>query len=590
MKSLMRMMLLLPAALVLSSCRDVFDTQPLDRISERDVWRQEATLRSYLTDTYARFPWGGPGDFAGAGGEAQGTTPNPTQNSDDPAYWGLGTTWQLIRDLSVFIQSVDDAPISAAARNQMKGEAKVLRAMVYFEKQKRYGGVPVVDIPLDPFNLGAIDQRYLSRAAEEQVADFIDRELAEAAELLSTDHTRRGQINRWTAHAFKARANLWAATVAKFPSPLAGAGTVIGIPAGRAEDFYRKASAAADIVINSGRYSLYTADLPNHAENYRRLFITNSNPEVILERYFDGVNLQTNYTGTNTFQAWSSGFGGSNVSYDFLLRFEDLDGGFTEPRFFDAQGRPILYPDGIQPWMHKDPRARVMTWFQGERYGGRALEIWEGIDPSPVGTVNPAAVMTNPVGTYQGVRLAGRESRLTDGASRTFSGLHYKKYIEDGTAGAQFDNTNQFNSWKALRLAEMYLVKAEAEFELGNTGPASQALNITRQRAGMPPVEQVGGITRERVRTERTSELAFEGHRYWDLRRWRTAGQLDGLQDRGLRAILHFAEGKYYFLPSTSVATGRQGSTRTFQPHHYYNPMTSARRETNPQLVETPGY
>jgi starch-binding outer membrane protein, SusD/RagB family len=241
--------------------------------------------------------------------------------------------------------------------------------------------------------------------------------------------------------------------------------------------------------------------------------------------------------------------------------------------------------------MHKDPRARAMTWFQGEHYGGRALEIWEGIDPSPAGTVNPAAIVTDPTTTFEGVRMAGLDSRLTDGHMRSFSGLHFKKYIEDGVAGGQFDPSNQFNSWKALRLAEMYLVKAEAEFELGNLGPAAQALNMTRERAGLPPVEDVGGITRDRVRTERLAELPFEGHRYWDLRRWRIADEfLDGRQDRGLRTIRHHAEGKFYFLPSTSVATGMQGASRSFQPQHYYNPMTVGRIEANPLLEETPGY
>ena len=132
----------------------------------------------------------------------------------------------------------------------------------------------------------------------------------------------------------------------------------------------------------------------------------------------------------------------------------------------------------------------------------------------------------------------------------------------------------------------MYLTKAEAEFELGHLDVAATALNATRERAGISSVT-ASTITLDKVRTERRSELAFEeGNRYWDLRRWRIASDvLNAHRFQGLRIIFHYPTGKYYFLPMNC-----EGFSRTFNPEHYYNPITTGRISNNPDLVENPLY
>lgn len=590
-----RRIALLPVLVFLGSCADPFGTQVLDRVQSEDLWREEILVRNYLSDLYTRFPWSGfpNAEAAGAGwtGEIRGNTPNPTSTDDEE---GGYFDYEYIRDLNVFLQEIEQAQVPEATREQMKGEVKTIRAAVYWEMQRRYGGVPLVDVVLDPFDIEGIDESYLRRATEEEIADFIDRELAEAVELLPEDHSSTGQINRWTAYAYKAHANLWSASVASFPAPLANQSDLIGIPADRADEFYEKAAAAAGAVINSGRFSLYDRHLPDHVENYRRIFLDDAaNPEVIFERHYDGINVPGDYTTTNIFVSFASGPGGSHVNYTRLLEFEDLDGAFTDPAF----GPDHRYDDGVEPWLHKDPRVRALTWFQGEHYGGRPLEIWEGIDPSPAGTADPTALRSDPTpGTRYpdsgGVLEVGRDSRRILSEQVTLSGLHLKKYIQDletiGEPWAREEDKNQIQ----IRLAEMYLVKAEAELELGNLIAAAEALNMTRERAGLPPVEEVGGISRDRVRTEFVSELAMEGgHRYWNYRRWRTAeDQLNNRLFCGLRTIYHYEEDAYYFLPSTTTAEGCEPSTRQFLPQHYYNPMTNERRANNPLLEENPGY
>ncbi|MEX2514384.1 MAG: RagB/SusD family nutrient uptake outer membrane protein, partial [Cyclobacteriaceae bacterium] len=176
-----------------------------------------------------------------------------------------------------------------------------------------------------------------------------------------------------------------------------------------------------------------------------------------------------------------------------------------------------------------------------------------------------------------------KDSRmLTSDEKGTNSGFIIKKYIEDEPYVAGGLSTTD---WIALRLAEMYLTRAEAEFELGNHQEAADALNATRERAGISLVD-AGTITMDRIRNERKVELSYEQHRWWDLKRWRLSEELlNGSVFSGLRIIYHFASDKYYFLPIEAEVRGR-----IFRPEHYYNPITDDRINNNADLVENPMY
>ena len=135
--------------------------------------------------------------------------------------------------------------------------------------------------------------------------------------------------------------------------------------------------------------------------------------------------------------------------------------------------------------------------------------------------------------------------------------------------------------WIDFRLGEIYLNLAEAAFELGNTAEALDAVNTIRTRAGVPVL---GEITRDAIRHERQVELAFEGHRYWDCRRWRIA--VDKFSNDNRYAVIRrdFVTLKYRVdvLPFTTP--------NLFLSKNYYLPITPARIGSNPKLVENPGY
>jgi len=109
---------------------------------------------------------------------------------------------------------------------------------------------------------------------------------------------------------------------------------------------------------------------------------------------------------------------------------------------------------------------------------------------------------------------------------------------------------------------------------------------MTRERAGISLVDETT-ITLDHIRKERSVEFAWEGFRWWDLRRWRTAESIlqRDIPVQGLRIILHYETGKFYFLPLDA-----ESYTRIFKPEHYYNPITEQRIENNHNLVENPLY
>src|SRR5690606_21130106 len=112
-------------------------------------------------------------------------------------YWD----YAFIRDCNVFLENAAASGIDAAVKTQLEGEVRFIRAYSYFEMMKRYGGVPLVDVVIDPFS--PIDEKYTVRAPEEAIADFIDRELTTAIGQLTDGPTPKGRINKWTAYALQ---------------------------------------------------------------------------------------------------------------------------------------------------------------------------------------------------------------------------------------------------------------------------------------------------------------------------------------------------------------------------------------------------
>ena len=163
------------------------------------------------------------------------------------------------------------------------------------------------------------------------------------------------------------------------------------------------------------------------------------------------------------------------------------------------------------------------------------------------------------------------------------TGFYTKKFSDESITNIVGNYSEA--PWPIFRLAEMYLNKAEAAMELGKSGEAEAALNEVRRRADIR--ELSGEVTLERIRNERRVELAYENHRHWDLKRWRTAHiVLADFPTNALYPWFVWGENKYIF------TTGKAPKpNKVFQTRNYYVKIKDDDMSSNPMLgPNNPGF
>lgn len=565
------------------SCEDVLNRPPLDKISDSDVWQDESLMKGYVIDLYSRFPSFAFIDYfyysdegTGSSGNSNAVTMGTMSKSNVPSniqYWD----YEYIRDINVFLENAQNAPISEDVKNQLLGEATAMRAAAYFEMAKRYGGVPLVTFVIDPY--GEIKDEWKLRKKEVEIYDFVDAEFTKAVQLLGkkVSKTPTARINKWTALALQARANLWAASIAKYGKVQIDG--IVGVPAERANEFYKKAADAAAEVINNGPYTLYKGKT-DKAQNYQYIFIDEGNSEIMFAQEYNGVVVKHDWDHWKAPARFASGQGSRcNPLLDLILKYENTDGSTIDyTQLFNDKN---LFKSGWDIFKDKDPRCYATILFQSAPFVNDIIQTYEGIDTGKV--ANVANIVNNPSLSYQGVKQVGVDSRLVVGDDKTTnSGFLVRKWCDEPKLPVPASQSQI--DWPIMRLAELYLTKAEAELHLNNKAAAVTALNATRQRAGISVVDETT-ISLQKIQTEWMAEFAFENKRYWDLIRWRIADQVLNHQFEGLKIIWHKSSNQYYFLPLKAEA-----SNRVFRQEHYYLPMTNTMINNNPLLVQNPLY
>lgn len=587
MKKTLKILGIVALISVLFSCEeDILNRKPLDRISDDDVWESESLLEGYVIDLYSRMPhnaWNREWVYTDEGttsGSNENAMTRGTMDKDNTEgaleYWD----YQNIRACNVFLEKIAGTPISDELKAKLEGEVRALRAFAYYEMVKRYGGVPLVTTVIDPY--GEIAPEDQMRAKEEDVWDFIDSEYEAAILLLeeTDDPTPTARINKWTALGLKARADLYAASIAKYGTvQLEG---LVGIPASRANEFYQKALSAASEVINSKLYSLYNkqSDL---SKNYQYIFLDEGNNEMIFTKEYNGIEVAHDWDYWMAPNNYCSGQGSRcNPGLELILSYENIDG--SEEDYTQYFNKDHLYTDALELFERKDPRLFATVLLQGSLFSSDnyVMQFYDGIDTGLVAG-NPVNVVSSPTLQYKGYPQIGLDSRMTIGDDRnTNSGLLVRKFLDEPKLPIPA-STSQVD-WPILRLAEVYLTVAEAAFELGQITKAVEALNKVRERAGISLVDE-STISMQKIQNEWLVEFAFENKRFWNLRRWRIAESVLNTQIKGLSTIWHFASNKYYFL-----VINAESFNRSFLSKHYYNPISTARKNNNPLLVQNPLY
>jgi hypothetical protein len=196
-------------------------------------------------------------------------------------------------------------------------------------------------------------------------------------------------------------------------------------------------------------------------------------------------------------------------------------------------------------------------------------------------------VYKDPNGTTY--NLSGRDGFAMDAGDQTKTGFSQKKFFDETLTNMDMGKSE--TPWCVFRLAEMYLNLAEAGVELGgaaNVQAAMDAVNKLRERAG---IKLHTAIDLDKVRHERKIELAFEGLRFWDLRRWRIAHLdypvgLNGLRGTALCPYLDVRDGKYVFERDPNTPK----RTRIFLKKNFYTRFSASDINSNPNMRQNPEF
>lgn len=624
-------LLIISAALVfVLGCKkdaDFLQTDPSNILTDETVWKSESLVLSVLADLYNRYVdqqtitnWVEYTNFDEAF-PSQASEYWRVQQIDYPYDWWNLWDYGQMRDLNLFIQKCTAATaLSEEARTRFLGEARFLRAALYFEEVKRMGGVPLITEPMTYDFSG--DPTYLqhARAKESEIYDFVIAEMDTIKTMLPDDPATQSRATKGVALAMQARAALYAASIARYgagtPS-VATAGGEVGIPADKAEGYYQKALTAAQEIINGGKYSLYQKKAEDLQDNFAATFYDKSNnPEVIFAQDFKLKSGKVQgWTIAN--QPWSSAEeqqgGRVNPSLNLAEQFEKLDN--TYASFATNSGSDYIYyehPGDI--FAGRDARLGGTIMLPGSKFKGKDLDIWAGIMYWNNGAYSIISGDTygeigNIPGGPTGVQIVGTDGPIDGKEYSAQTGFLVRKFM-DPTIGSGQLGTQSEVWWVRYRYAEVLLNAAEAAFELNQPAVAAGYMNTVRSRAGLTTPLTAADITFDRIVHERKVELAFEGHELFDNKRWRLAhkvwngesisasevisniGKADKINTQiyGLWPYKIYNpgsanDGKYVF---KVVKSANVTAAHRFNLGNYYSSISADILSNNPKLVKNP--
>jgi len=532
------------------SCNKVLDLQPLNSFSENNVWTSPSLVQVFVNQIYseavlqykdAGFGWGAQTDellsnfnWCNENQYVLGQATPDNQRSSFPLnysstinFWS--TMYGTVKETNTFFQNIDhvDSTGNGALIKSLKGQVHFLRALCYFELLKRFGGVPIIT-KVYTNNDKTFNE---SRASWDSTAGFILSELSAAIPLLppAVSGDQNGRATVGACLALKSRLLLYAA------SPY--------FNKTNDKSKWQAAADAAKAVVNMNAYSLYGT-----AATYGRIFTDPFNPEVIFARitgnvFSDRYNTVSRDMSPNGY----GGYSAYNVLEQLVEDFEMADGSVF------SWSNPAA---AANPYQNRDPRFYADILSNGLMFQGRGAQFYEGGLDSKTSSLSPW------------------------NASKTGYTLLKMVYPSFDFSVQPYGPAQ----WVVFRLSEFYLNYAEASAQLGNTAEALTYLNKIRQRAGMPDIVSAGGADLiAKIAHERRIELCFEGHRYFDLRRWGTA-EIGSKNALGI-IITPTSPANTSFTYKVDTVQVRQ-----WVPSFYFYPIPRTEIQINPAIAQNPNY
>jgi len=602
----------------LISCENNLDIDPVNVLTDDQVYSNEVGVTAAIQSLYMQLPIEqfstSTGNVYKAGaqwlncetstkyiGECQ---LDPVRGTTTLELLGSYYSWwdyTPIRYCNLAIQGLkqhyDDFDSQRETYDHWLGEAYFCRAFMYYTMVKSFGGVPIVKTP-ESYIGKTTEELNIPRNTEKEVIDFIASDLDSAMMLMGPDELQSGRANKYVAANLKARAMLFAACEAKNGQlQLDG---LVGISADDAKEYYKKAYAATQFVIDGGKYSLYRryddGTYMGKVKNFEQLFIdetANNTEKMFVLRYDPSVDNAHCWDANQRPQGYTvqnDPCGELSATLETVEMFDDVDGNPGTLETGDSDN-PIRYTDPADLFAKAQPRLRATALLPGVQFPGSddpndIYEIRKGIYESyPNGKLHTA---TNNTDEWNGMTISGKCG--IGSPYTTDNGFIIWKYQNPDGTGAYWTS---YTDWIIMRYAEVLLNKAEAAVNLiGETvdgkvitmNDVLEPINDIRERAG---TTQLTTVNEAKVIQEVRCEFVVENLNLWNLKRWRMLE--DVIRNKTFHSLYPYYiadEGKYIFIKHE-----RSEQKYLFSTIGYYAPIPSDAIERNPNLMpNNPGY
>jgi hypothetical protein len=545
----------------ITSCEDYLDRAPGDNLTEEELFTKIETAEEYLNNAYVylpdfqmntedlsgRYKLGGATDEIGFQ-QASGYAASPfdiNTGSWNPSQMPLERNWRdfygCIRRCNMFIKNYDIIPEDLSTggvsgrRERLLGEAYGLRGYYYFLLFKQWGGVPIITDVIDPGQIGSLQG--ITRASAEETLQQVLDDMDKAIEYLplKQDDANFGRFTSLVATVVKSQVKLFWAS--KYWN--------------RNNDMVRWSEAA-----DASREALNMALKNGHilSLSYSSLFnkpgiesevIWTKNSEHYECYWWDMYAMPLGYNAFNV----------DGPLQEIVDDFEMKATGKVPVLGYTEENKQIIDEtsgyDPEHPWDGRDDRFYSNILYHGAELQGRNIDIsTSGQDNIRIGSIIRTNYFTN--------KYLDKNHNLVTHASWT-----YRRFA-------------------IMRTAELYLNYAEALNEVeGPTGRVYELVNTIRTRANCIPLPTGLGQDemRERIRHERRIELCFENHRFWDVRRWMIAEEVDNKP-------VHRVE-----VDDDGNITYPVFQIRVFNPDkHYLFPIPQSEIDKNNMLEQNPGW
>lgn len=574
-----RIAALFALATAIGGCESL-DYIPGDQMSGQTFWQTEDHARQAAVGMYAAMkePWcfGLEFTFDMCSDLADGTSPwadisRGTSFASNSG--GVQNHWQYLYELvhrsNTVIRNVENMPISRATIDRVTGEAKFLRAMAYFRMLNCWGGVPYYDETCD-INMEFSNLKSPRSSAEEIRGHIID-DLTEAIEKLpvSWEAADLGRATKGAAYALRGKVYLfnrqWDEAIADFEEIVYNKSHNYGYslhPDYNSLFRLYNGSHSPEMIFSiqsiDGNTAGYALDIVSYFGNKSTMRLIAGNrivPSVTLVDMYENLD-GSPFDWDDMFPGFNDG--GAETRKKYLCVAID-QGSTTVTSTLDCDTTKVM-----DAYRLRDPRLCLNVITPYSHYLGTDA----GSSP-----MDKQFVLADP--TKGGAPM---EAMAFIRNSEGWNSYFWRKWIPTGNLDGYWGEYNRTPyEFPLIRLGDVILMLAEAYNEAGETDKAVIELNKIRARAGMPELNSgaswlaVSGKEEmaERIRRERAFELAGEGQRYWDLRRW-------GLLEASVKNATDIFGDLMY--------------TRSYQPRHEMWPIPLVEMERNTNLKQNEGW